>query len=302
MKRQIVLLLAALVTAATSASAHESPTAEIAALDRKIAARPGDVSLLLRRAALFRGERRPALALLDLAVAEAYEPGRRDVALERGLALWTAGDRRGAEAELDRFLASGPPTAAALAARGHLREETGRLAAARADHDAALRLRPDPDGYLARGRADEAAGDLDRAAEGYEEGLLALSGAASIRLALLRVEARRGRFARAEALVDEVLASAPRKADWLLLRADVRATAGRTEEARADREAALRETEDTLLRRPSDLTRLTRAKALLALGRTGEALSDLRAVARSSPGLPGVNELLETANKPSVRP
>ena len=302
MRKHTWLLLTALATAAARASAHEGTSAEIAALDRKIAASPGDASLLVQRAALLRRQGRPALALADLARADARSPGRRDVLLERGLTLWSAGDPRGAETALDRFLSSGPPAPAALATRGQIREKTRRFEAARADYDAAAHLRPDPEIYLARGRADEAAGKLDRAAQGYEEALSALSGATSVRLALVRVEARRGHFTRARALVDEVIAAAPRKADWLLLRADLQTAAGDPAGAAADREAALREIEAAMTRRHSDLTRLARAKALLSLGRAPEALSDLQAVASRSPQLPEARDLLASARARLARP
>lgn len=295
MRRHVWLLLAALVTTAARASAHQGVSAEIAALDREIAKAPGDASLLVRRAALHRRDGHPSLALADLARAEARSPGRRDVLLERGLALFGAGDRGAAEAALDRFLAGGPPAVAALATRGRIRETTRRFGAAWSDFDAAAHLRADPELYLARGRADEAAGELDRAAEGYEEALAALSGATTVRLALIRVESRRGHFSRARALVDEVLAGVPRKADWLLLRADIHAAAGGAASATDDREAALRELDAALARRPSDLTRLSRAKALLSLGKTPEAVSELEAVAARSPALAEATTLLVAA-------
>jgi Flp pilus assembly protein TadD len=112
MKKHIWILLGALATAAARASAHEGVSAEIAALDRKIAQHPGDASLLVRRAALLRREGHPSRALADLARADSRDPGRRDVLLERGLALFARGDRRGAETALDRFLASGAPAVA----------------------------------------------------------------------------------------------------------------------------------------------------------------------------------------------
>jgi tetratricopeptide (TPR) repeat protein len=299
MRKHTWFLLAALVTAAARATAHEGVSAEIAALDKKIAKDPGDASLFVRRAALLRREGHPSRALADLARADARSPGRRDVLLERGLSLWAMGNQRGAESALDRFLASGPAALPALAARGKIREAHRQFEGARADYDSAVRLRPDPELYLARGRADEAAGKLERAAEGYEQALTALSGATTVRLALIRVESRRGSFDRARALVDEVLATVPRKADWLLLRADVHSAAGSADLATKDREAALLEVEETLARRPSDLARLTRAKALLSLGRTQQAVSDLEAVVSRSPRLAEAQKLLSAAKAPA---
>ncbi|MEO5730526.1 MAG: hypothetical protein ABI134_00780, partial [Byssovorax sp.] len=167
-----------------------------------------------------------------------------------------------------------------------------RLALARADYEAALKLRADPDLYLARGRVDEALGQLERAALGYEEGLRALSGAVSIRLPLIRVEHTRKRFDRAIVWIEEAMATSPLKADWLLLRAEEHASAGRAAAATADREAALAELDTRLGRRPNDLARLSRARALLALGRDTEATRELEAIVARNPGLAEAQTLL----------
>lgn len=289
------LLVAALLLPA-AALAHEGPRAEMAALDTALEARPGDVELLLRRAALLRRDGQLAASLTDLAVVAHLAPARRELYAERGLTRAAAGDAAGAEADLTRFLAGGPQ-ALVLAARARLREAAGRLDEARADYDAAVALRPEPETYLARGRLDEARGQLDRAVAGYAEGLRACGGAVSIRLALIRAEGARGRHDRVVALADEALASAPFKAEWLLLRADGHAGAGRFAAALRDRAAALREVDEGLRRRPTDLMRLVRARALLALGRSPEAARELQAILTRSPDLAEARALLQRARR-----
>jgi tetratricopeptide (TPR) repeat protein len=263
----LVLLLTLLVDA--PAFAHEGATRALAVLDQRLALHPDDTGLLVERALERRRTGQFVAALGDLERAEALEPGRADVSLERALTLAEAGQEEAALHELDTLSARGSAPRIALLTRSRLLEARGRLHEARADVDAARRLHLDPDVVLTLGRLDEALGDLPAAAAGYELGLAALSGAVSIRLALIRVEAARGGHPRAIALVDEVLGTAAVRADWLLLRADLEAGRGHLAEARRDRDEALREVEESLRRRPSDHGRELRARALSALGRRG---------------------------------
>jgi tetratricopeptide (TPR) repeat protein len=281
---------------ATVARAHEGLERELEAADATVRARPGDPQALLARAALLRRAGDAARALADLDVASAIAPALREVSLERGLLL-AAVDARRAEAELDRFLADGPPTVAALVARAALRERAHRLAEARADWDAAFRLRPDPDAALARGRLDETLGDLGRAAAGYEEALHALGGAVVVRIALVRVEIARGRFSHARALVDEGMAQAAQKAEWLLLRADVDDAAGQRAAAARTRRAALDEIDASLARKRTPLRLLTRARALIALGRRVDAIRDLEECLAAAPQLDEARRLLERTRR-----
>ncbi len=295
MKGPAVAIACLLLAAAAPVAAHDGPAAELAVLDAEIKARPGDPAAWLARAALSRRLGRVDRALADLEEVARLDPERRELFLERGLARAAGGQAGPAEADLDRYLAGGPPSAVALSARAALRLAAGRLAEARADYDEAIRLRPDPELVLARGRLDERRGRLDEAAAGYEEGLRVLGGAVVVRMALVRVERRRGRFDRAVALIDEALAAAPNKADLLLARAEVHADARHADAARRDRLEALSEADRALARRPTDLARLSRGRALLALGRASEAVRELEHVVASSPKLAGAAALLDEA-------
>lgn len=281
---------------ATAASAHPGEDAELRALDTALDAHPADITLLLRRASLHRRLNHIPASLADLAVIEHLQPQNRDMLLERGLTRFAGGDAAGAEADLTRLLEGGP-AAAAYAARARIREAGGRLDEARADYDAACRLRPEPEIFLARGRIDEAQKQLDRAATGYEEGLRALGGAVTLRQALIRVETARGKHDHVVALADEAMAVAPLKADWLLVRASAHAAAGRAQQALKDRNAALAEVDETLKRRDNDLFRITRARILLALGRTPEAIRELTGVIARSPALTEAQTLLADARR-----
>jgi len=296
------LLVAAWILTAAVASAHPGTAADIAALTQKLAERPGDVDLLLQRAEAHRRQGQIDPALRDLKEAARHAPMRREIYLERGLVRMAQGKPGLAEADLTRYLDAGAPSAAALAARGRIREADKRWAQARADYDAALKLGADVELYLGRGRADEALGQLARAAAGYEEGLKALGGAVTLRLPLVRVEMARGRHDRALAIVEEALAAAPVRAEWLLRRAEIHAAAGRAEAAESDRVAALHEAEAQLDRRPNDLARLVRARALLALGRAAEAAPEFERIVKSSPRLTEAKPLLAQARQSTATP
>lgn len=286
----VVVGLSLLVLPAT---AHEGISAEIAAIDTKIQKEPTNASLYIERAALFRREAKFSPALADLATAQKLEPQRRDIVLEKGLTLAAQGETKEAESLLSAFLAAGIPSAKALEVRGNIREAAKRFVEAQADYGAALALKPSPDLFLARGRMDETLAHWDDAARGYEEGLRILAGAVVLRLALIRVENKRGRYDRAISLIDEILPSLPVKIEWLLLRAEQHAAAGRPTNARRDRDEALREADARFAVRPTDFARIARAKALRALGRHEEAIAELEMVVRNSPKLDEARTLLD---------
>ena len=266
-------------------SSHESVNVQISALGAKIQKDPKNPSLYLERADLQRREKHYAEALRDLDRAQKLAPERKDIVLERGLTLAAKGDTEEAEKLLSKYLAMGSRSAKAFVARGKIRESALRYADARSDYAAAVALEPQPDSFLARGRMDEALGHWDDAVRGYEEGLRMLSGAVVLRLALVRVEQKQGHYERVIAVIDEILPKLPLKADWLLLRADAHEGAGRTAEARKDREAALREADERIAVRPTDYAAIARVKALRALGRREEALREIEIVVQHAPKL-----------------
>lgn len=268
---------------ALSAAAHESVNVQIASLDKKIQKEPQNVTAYIERAVLLRREKQFPAALADLETAQKLAPNRREILLERGLTLAAKGDSKEAENLLSAYLASGLPSAEAFVMRGQIREKAQAYADARSDYAAAVSLEPTPDTFLARGRMDETLGHWDEAARGYEEGMRILSGAVVLRLALVRVEHHRGHYDRAITLIDEIIPKLPVKADWLLLRAEEHAAAGRVDKARQDREEALREADSRISSRPTDFARMARAKALKDLGRPDEALRELAIILEHAP-------------------
>lgn len=271
---------------ASPASAHPGPRTALHGLDERIAAAPDDVDLRLRRAELRRRMGHPRDALADLRVAVRLAPDERRVELERARIHVALGQPRAAERALDRFLDAGPPHARALAERARLREADGRLEAARADLDAAVATGGTVELYLERGRLDERLGRLDAAAAGYREGLAVLGPAVLLRLALVDVERRRGAHDEALAILDALLAEAPRRADWILQRARILQEAGLPDAAVVERLRALVVADAVVRRRSTPLHRLALAEARLALGQIALAHQQLALVLRDAPQLP----------------
>lgn len=270
---------------------------ELAALDARIEAAPTDVDLLLQRAELRVRASDADGALADLRLVEAMAPGDPRLSLLRGWIHFDGGADRRAEAELERYVAltGGSPFAHAML--GRLHERNDRPLRALASYDAALSLGDDLDLYLRRGRLLERLDRLDEAAAGYEAGLVATGGAVVLRVALVELETRRGRFDRALALVDQALASAGNDARWLLRRADVLEAAGRSGEARRARLRALEEAERRVAGRPAPAALMERGRALLALGRYREAARDLTQARRRAPRLHEAAILLARARQ-----
>jgi len=277
--------------AATAAGAHPGLHHDIAAVCEAIEREPRKADLYVDRAYLERlGEELDA-ALADLAEARKLEPGNLRVAAELGMTYSALGRDREADTELTAFVRNGG-TAPTFAERAKVRVRLGRLSDAVADYAAAIALKPDIEYYLSRGALQESLGEHAAAAQGYEDGRVKLGDAVTLDLALIRVEAARGRYARALALIDRQLAAAPVKTDWYLRRADVLAAAGRAAEARADRQTALREADAAVEASGSGMHLYARARAQAALGQTDAAKRDLEMVLQKSPRFADAREML----------
>ena len=175
--------------------------------------------------------------------------------------------------------------ASAWGARARIRERRKNWAGAIADYGQAIRRGPTPDLVLGRGALQERLGKHADAAKGYRAALSPLGGALVVRLALIRVQRKLRRFPAALAQVNAILALAPIKTEYLLLRAEIYEEAGKRALAKKGRTAALKQADAQLAHRDTALSRLSRAKALHALDRKADAKDELRRVLKKSPRL-----------------
>lgn len=277
--------------AATAAAAHPGLHHDIEGATAAIQKEPGRADLFVNRAFLFRLDEELDAALADLDHARELDLTNLRVAAERGMTLSALGRDKEADVELTRFVSRGG-TAPTFAERAKVRERLGRKREAVADLASAIALRPDIEFYVARGALQESLGDLAGAAEGYRDGRVKLGDAVALDLALIRVETGRKRYASALELIEAQLGRAPVKTDWYLRRAEVLAAAGRTKEAQADREAALREADAAIDRTGSGMNLYSRAKVQVALGRIEGAKHDLQLVLEKSPRFVEAREML----------
>jgi tetratricopeptide (TPR) repeat protein len=283
----VVLVALAGAAAAAHPGLHHDISAATAAIEKE----PKSADLYVDRAFLLRLDEELDAALADLDHARELDATNLRVAAERGMTLSALGRDKDADVELTRFVGHGG-TAPTFAERAKVRERLGRTREAVADLTSAIALRPDIELYIARGALQESLGDLAGAAQGYTEGRAKLGEAVTLDLALIRVETGRKRYASALELIEAQLGRAAVKTDWYLRRADVLAAAGRTTEAQADREAALREADAAIERTGSGMNLYSRAKAQAALGRIEDAKHDLLLVLEKSPRFVEAREML----------
>lgn len=285
----------------TVALAHPGVHHDIERVTDALANDPANVKLLVERGFLYRLDGDLKASLRDLDQAAKLDPAAAEVWAHRGMTLSAMGRDNEAEKELSRFLEAGRGSSAAFAERARIRARGSHPKQAIEDYTSALALEPDVELYMERGRLQEAIGRLDDAAAGYTEGLRKLGAAVVLTDALVRLEVRRGNSTEALRLIDTELNRAPVKTEWLLRRADVLEQIGKPAEARAEREAALAEAERSLASRTTGLHLLSRARALIALGRVEEARRDLNLAISKSPRFREATDLLKTLDtKPNA--
>lgn len=240
--------------------AHGDLHEQIEAISARILADPGNAQLVFHRAELYRDHEEWALAAADYDRAEKLAPGNIVVRLGRGR-LWLAmGKLDAAKVELDAFLAVEPDNAGALADRAQLAQTQQRFDDAAADYSAAIAHADPVDSelYLGRARALAAAGKVDAAISGLDEGSEKLGHPPTLGLLAVELERDRGNFAAALQRIDALRAGAARQEAWLERRGDLLQVAGRADEARQAWTESLRAI-DALP------TRLAGTEAMLAL-------------------------------------
>jgi tetratricopeptide (TPR) repeat protein len=286
------VLLGLAAVAPATASADPPVRSDLIALDAHLAAHPTDVGAVIQRSELYLRDGQPDEAIADLRYAEALQPGDPRISAQRAAILRSLGRLDEALAELDACIASwASPPMAVYALRARVLAALERREDAIADYDAALALGDEVDLYLERGRLLLSLGRLAEAARGYEEGMLAASGATVLRVAAIEAYLRAGMPERALVLADGGAAISPARARWLLLRGSALEALGRTGDATRARLDALAEIDRRIAARPTVALRVDRGEALLALGRVDEAAHEARLARALSPRLASVLEL-----------
>jgi predicted Zn-dependent protease len=228
------------------ALAHEAIDRQIADLDARIAAHPGDASLYLVRGERHRVHADWNAAARDYRRAREIDPGLDAVDLCFGRLHLEGGDPARAVRSLDRFLQRHPGHPDALAVRARALARLGRNLDAAHDLTQAIEARratgpPDPDLFLERARLLAGAPEprLEDALRGLDEGLRTLGPVVGLGFYAIDLEMRLGRFDAALHRLDRLAAMSPRKESYLVRRAAIFEAAARPDEARRAYEDAL---------------------------------------------------------------
>jgi tetratricopeptide (TPR) repeat protein len=275
---RLAAVLAALV-ATTAAPAHDDLDRQIARVTARLAADPGNASLLLRRAELHRQHRDWDRSLADLIRAEAADPSNDDVTFARGRLFRDAGWPRAALLVLAPYLAAHPDHGPAHLVRARALVDVGRFADAVSAYDDAVTHLPvrQPDHYVERARAARRAGGehLAAAVRGLDAGMDDLGPIVTLELLAIETEVELGRHDAALARIDARLRRAPRPESWLVRRAEVLERAGRPADAAESCRAALAAIDDLPPRhRSTAATRALADRANALLRRHSEARAD----------------------------
>ena len=224
--------------------AHGDSQEQIAAVNQEIAAHPNQPEFLLKRAELHRLHGEFGLALADCQKAEKTGPKSITTQFYRGKILFDAGLYPEARAALDRYLEVEREHSEAFLVRARVFAKLNNLERAAADFSSGIRCAPtpEPDYFLERAQVLEAAGKIETALAGLDEGIARLGPIVSLQLPAIDLEIKLKRYDAALKRIDLLAGQSQRNESWLLRRAKILERAGRVEEARrayADAAAAI---------------------------------------------------------------
>jgi tetratricopeptide (TPR) repeat protein len=244
-----IIAVAALLAPA-SVLAHGDFGVRVAALSAQIEKQPS-ADRYLERSLLYQGHGDLAAALADLEQAERLDPTRTDLGLHRGRLALAAGRPEEAVAPLQRLLAAAPEHPEANLALARALAELGRPRDAAMHYTRAIEAAPVgiPSHYLERADSLFAAGELQVALNGLDEGLGRLGPVVALATRAIEVELAQGRVDAALVRLDRLGSRASRQEMWLARRADILENAGRHAEARVAYAGALAEIERLPVRR-----------------------------------------------------
>jgi tetratricopeptide (TPR) repeat protein len=234
-------LAGTLVLVPAPGRAHPDHEVLAAAVRAELARKPGDPELLRRQGRLreMAGDWEGALVELEHARDHGADPAA--VAAARGRVFLRAGWPRMALVEYERVLAMRPDAFEILFERGRAWRALGRADEADRDFGRAIAnmSAPRPEQVVERRDALLGSGRREEAVRALDEGIRRLGHIPSLELAAVDLEVELGRFTRALARLDALLARAPANTAWIAQRGDVLARAGRHREARAEFARAL---------------------------------------------------------------
>lgn len=234
-----------LAAAATVVVAHEGLYEQLAQVTQQIRKEPRNPDLYVKRGELYRLLRQWDNALADYDRALQFNPKWAEADYYRGR-MWLEARQPGqAKQALDQLLRSKPQNAEAWLLRGRAFEQMNRHREAAADFSRAIELtpRPKPDVYLERAKTQIAAGHLDEALRGLDDGVAKLGALVTLHLQAIEIETKLKRWDAALARLERISTQSQRKESWLARRGELLLEAGRKAEAHEAFGEALRAVE-----------------------------------------------------------
>jgi tetratricopeptide (TPR) repeat protein len=230
---------------APGARADGSPSERLVRADRNVSVAPSDPNVFWRRAELRRESGNFEGALEDIDAAHRLAPDSPVTPILRARVFLDAGQALAALEALAPLVAAegSPAEAQRLRAESLLRLDRPGEAAEAFSLAIESHPSPTPSLYLARARAQTAAGGerSQEALAGLDEAMARLGPIVSLAREAIEIEVESGNFERALERLSAASADARRKETWLEWRGRVLERAGRVEEARAAYEQARRE-------------------------------------------------------------
>ncbi len=212
---------------------HPSVDEQIAGLTARIERQPSDPSLYLKRGDQHRYRGNWSDSLADYRRARRIDPALEVVDLRLGALFLDLDQPRRAKNALDVYLARRPRDRFGLRLRSRAFRLLGMPLAAAEDLRRVIDAcppphRPEPDDYLERARAFEAAGGdhLGEAILALDEGMAALGPIVSLQIPAIELDVRVGRFEDALRRVDVLERGSERRDVWLFKRAEILERAG----------------------------------------------------------------------------
>jgi predicted Zn-dependent protease len=217
-------------------AAHDDLRDQIISVTREIKKDPKNAALYLKRAELYRLHREWASAERDFKRAEKLDPNLAAVDLGRGRLRLDAGNFAGAKTSLKRFLAREPNNYTAVIAFARVSARLRETTTAAEYFTQAIRLAPQDAAeiYLERARVLAAAGKIEEALRGLDEGAARFGGLITLQTAAIDIEVGRKNYDAALTRLDRLAAQMPRRESFLLRRAEILLKAGKPCPARAD--------------------------------------------------------------------
>jgi tetratricopeptide (TPR) repeat protein len=234
MKRAARLVAVGLWLVSRVAWSHGNVEERIDALTVRIGAHPDDASLWAERGALQVLDENWTQAEIDFEEARTIDPAVPGVDLPLGNTWLHLGDYPRVVAAMTAVIARQPTNADAYLLRARALVAMGESGDAAPDFTQVIALSKTPIPRTFRERADalEASGDRDAAAWSLREGIERLGPAVTMVEPLIELEERRGEFAAALALIDNLPDGLQESPKWRIRRAATLARAGRGEDAK----------------------------------------------------------------------